>query len=63
MEFLRRRRAADRRAALDHRDLQARGGEIGRGDKAVVAAADDDDVALFHLSGAGALRARDDRSH
>ena len=45
MEFLRDRRAADFTAALEHDDLEARGGEIGRGDKAVVTAADDDDVA------------------
>ncbi len=44
MEFLGDRRAADLRPALEHRDLEAGHGEIGRGDKAVVTAADDDDV-------------------
>ena len=44
MEFLGDRRAADLPAPLEHRDLEAGRGEIGRGDKAVMAAADDDDV-------------------
>ena len=44
MECLGRRRAADLRAPLEHRDLEAGHGEIGGGDKAVVAGADDDDV-------------------
>ncbi len=43
MKFLRRRRAADDGAPLDHRDLQSRRREIGGRDQAVVAAADDDD--------------------
>ena len=37
MKLLRRRRAADLPAALEHRDLEAGGGEIGRGNKAVMA--------------------------
>ncbi len=45
MKFLRCRRAADDGAPLDHRDLQSRRREIGGRDQAVVAAADDDDVA------------------
>ena len=44
VKFLGDRRAADLRPALEHRDLEAGHGEIGGGDKAVVAAADDDDV-------------------
>ena len=44
MKFLGRRRAADLRAALEHRDLEAGHGEIGGGDKAVMPGADDDDV-------------------
>jgi hypothetical protein len=45
MEFLGDRRPADFTAALEHGDFQARGGEIGRGDKAIVTPADDNDVA------------------
>ena len=44
VKFLGDRRPADLRPALEHRDLEAGGGEIGRGGKAVVTAADDDDV-------------------
>ena len=50
MEFLGRRGAADDRAALQHNDLQPGRGEIGRGDQAVVAAADHDDVAHRYLA-------------
>ena len=45
MKFVRRRRAADDRAALDHRDLQSRRRKIGGRDETVVAAAGDNDVA------------------
>ena len=44
MEFLGDRRAADDRPALEHGDLEPRGGEIGRRDQAIVTPADDDDV-------------------
>ena len=44
MEFLGDRRAADFTAALEHGDFEPGGGEIGRGDKAVVTPADDNDV-------------------
>ena len=44
VEFLGDRGAADDRPALEHSDLEPCGGEIGRGDKAIVTPADDDDV-------------------
>ena len=44
MKFLGDRRAADLRPAFENRHFEASHGEIGRGDKAVMAAADDDDV-------------------
>ncbi len=45
VEFLGDRRAADLSAALEHDDFEPRGSEIGRGDKAIVTPANDDDVA------------------
>ena len=44
MKLLGHRRAADLRPALEHGDFEAGHGEIGGGDEAVMAAADDDDV-------------------
>ena len=46
MKFVGDRRAADLRAAFEHQRLESCLGQIERGDQAVVAAADDDDVAL-----------------
>ncbi len=46
VELLGHRRAADDVAALQHRHLQSGAGEIEGADQPVVAAADDDDVAL-----------------
>ena len=46
MEFLRHRRTADDRAALQHRDLQPRGCEIGGADEPVMPAPDDHGIGL-----------------
>ena len=46
MKFLGDRRAAGLRAAFEHQRLESGFGQIEGGDQAVVAAADDDDVAL-----------------
>ncbi len=55
VKFLGDRRAADLRAAFEHRDFEAGHGEIGGGDEAVVTAADDDDV---RHQGCGLMRRR-----
>src|SRR5262245_54128554 len=48
MEFFSDARAADHVSTLKHERFESRLREIVSGDKAVVAAADDDDVALWH---------------
>ena len=56
MKFLRRRRTADLRAALKHRHREAGHGEIGRGDEAVVTAADHDNVRHQGAAGGSSQR-------
>src|SRR5690606_3849804 len=46
VEFLRHRRAADDAAPFEHAHLQPGAGEVGGADQAVVAAADDQYVAI-----------------
>ena len=55
MEFLGDRRAADDRAALEHRDLEPGRGQVGGADQAVMAAADDERVALIRGTFIGAI--------
>src|SRR5208282_3525890 len=50
VEFLGDRCAADLSAALEHDDFEPRGSEIGRGDKAIVTPANDDDVAHRYVA-------------
>ena len=57
VELLGHRRAADLCAALEHRHFEAGHGDIGGGDKAVMAGADDDDVS--HSSSREAKRQGD----
>ena len=49
MKFLGHGGAADRLAALDHFDPQARHREIGRAGEAVMPRTDDDDVRFVHV--------------
>ena len=58
MKYLGDRRAADLCAPLEHGDFAAVHCEIGRGDEAIVTAADHDDVRILLLPGEGGAKGR-----